>query len=70
MSALEKHLTVTELSQLWNLSDDKVRALFRREPGVLKLATPEKLHRRGYVTLRIPESVAKRVHEKLHGKAA
>jgi hypothetical protein len=65
MSALERHLTVSEVASLWNFSDDKVRNIFRDEVGVIKLATPEKLNRRGYSTLRIPESVAKRVHEKL-----
>ena len=69
MSALEKHLTVTEVSQFWNLSDDKVRLLFQNEVGVLKIGTPSRKKRR-YFTLRIPESVAKRVHEKLHGRPA
>jgi hypothetical protein len=61
----EKHYTVSELAKLWSLSDDKVRDLFRDRPGVLKLASPETLKKRGYVCLRIPESVANRVHQQL-----
>jgi hypothetical protein len=66
----ERHFTVSEVAKLWRFSDDKIRAIFRNEVGVLKLACPEKLHKRGYVSLRIPESVLKRVHERLHGKVA
>jgi hypothetical protein len=66
----EQHFSVPELAKLWGLSDDSIRELFRNELGVLKLARPEKMHKRGYTTLSIPESVARKVHERLHGRAA
>lgn len=49
---------------MWNLSADAVRKLFRNEPGVFVLSRPRRGKRR-YTTLRIPESVARRVHQKL-----
>lgn len=33
----ERHYTVAEVSEAWNLSADKVRRLFQDEPGVLVL---------------------------------
>ena len=70
MAALEKHYTVSELSALWQLSTDSIRRIFRGRADVLKLASPEKLRKRGYVVLRIPESVAQKVHAELRAKAA
>ncbi len=63
MSALEKHLTIPEIAELWNLTPDTVRQIFRNEPGVLRISRPETLHKRGYVSLRVPESVVQRVHQ-------
>ena len=54
----ERHYSVTEVANLWALSRDSVRRLFRREPGVLAIGDK-------YVTLRIPESVLDRVHRRL-----
>lgn len=54
----ERHYSVSEVANLWALSRDSVRRLFRREPGVLAMGDK-------YVTLRIPESVLKRVHRRL-----
>jgi hypothetical protein len=45
------------------LSTDSVRRLFENEPGVLVIERPSKNTRR-YRTLRIPESVALRVHRR------
>jgi len=61
---------VPVLAKLWGFSDDFIRELFRNEPGVLKAVRPEKMHKRVYTTLSIPESVAKKVHERLHGRVA
>lgn len=60
----EKHYTVAELAVLWDLSEDTIRRLFRHEPGVLVLSRARG-SKRCYTTLRIPESVALRVHQKL-----
>ncbi len=61
-SAIERHFTVFEVSDLWQLHPDTVRKLFRDQPGVLKIGSKERRGKQGYVTLRIPESVLARVH--------
>jgi hypothetical protein len=60
----EQHYKPSQLANLWGWHADKIREWFRDEPGVLIEAKPEKLHKRGYVSMRIPASVAKRVYEK------
>jgi hypothetical protein len=60
--AVERHFTVAEVAALWNLSQDVVRDIFRHEEGVLAIGTVNPRGIRGYVTLRIPESVLERVH--------
>ena len=57
----ERHFTVDQLAELWNMSDDFVRRLFLHEPGVV-VFYHHRPGRRVYRTLRIPESVAQRVH--------
>ena len=74
-SAFERHFKPEELGKLWGLSTNVIRALFLGEPGVLVIDRPEKMHKRRYTTLRIPESVATRVHARLaapnqHGQVA
>lgn len=54
---------------MWNLSTDKVRALFANESGVLAIGEQNPRHKRRYVTLRIPESVMERVHARLSAKS-
>lgn len=61
---LERHFTVSELAELWHVSRDTVRRLFRGEPDVLKLYR-HRPSRRPYTTLLIPASVAARVHKRL-----
>ena len=63
----EKHYSVSELAERWGLSPDTIRRLFSDEPGVLVLPKTDgkRTHRRRYTTLRIPESVALRVHLRL-----
>ena len=61
----EKHYTPNELAKLWAVSPDTIRRLFRDESGVLKIGNNGTRYRRGYETLRIPESVAQRVHRRL-----
>jgi hypothetical protein len=69
MIAAEKHYTPVQLSELWQLSPTKVRELFADEPGVIRLGEPSRRQgrklTRSYFTLRIPESVAARVHGEL-----
>lgn len=50
---------------MWGLGVDIIRRIFENEPGVIKIVSPERLHKRRYTTLRIPESVLRRVHRRL-----
>jgi hypothetical protein len=63
--AVEKHYSPTDLAKAWGVSVETIRSIFRAEPGVLKLGRPGTRFRRGYFTLRIPETVAERVHQRL-----
>jgi hypothetical protein len=63
--ANEKHYSVIEIAKLWALSEKTVRKIFEREPGVIQWSTQERLHKRGYRTLRVPETILHRVHRKL-----
>lgn len=62
-SAFERHYTAKELAQLWRLDESTVRRLFRDEPGVLRIPHLRRRRKRDYVSLRIPASVAARVHQ-------
>jgi transcriptional regulator GlxA family with amidase domain len=61
-AAFERHFSVEELAELWGMSQDFVRRLFIHEPGVV-IFFKYRPGRRTYRTLRIPESVARRVHQ-------
>jgi hypothetical protein len=63
--ALERHYKATELAEQWGLSPKVVRKIFADEPGVLKVNRPELMNKRGYCSLRIPESVAISVHKRM-----
>jgi hypothetical protein len=69
VSALERHFSIQEIATLWQLSEDKTRQLFRDRPDVLKLESPERVRpkKRGYLYLRVPESVVLKVHAELRG---
>jgi hypothetical protein len=58
----EKHYTPAEVAEIWGISVDMARDLFRGEEDVLKL---ERTGSKKYVTLRIPESVMLRVHTRM-----
>jgi hypothetical protein len=60
----ERHFSVEELSELWGMGDEFLRRLFLGEPGVV-IFYRERPGKRMYRTLRIPESVALRVHRRL-----
>ncbi len=62
----EKHYAVAEVAKMWNISPDRTRNMFEKEPGVLVLeGNGSRRHERHYRTLRIPESVVARVHRRL-----
>jgi hypothetical protein len=74
----ERHFTCVELAKLWHLSKDMIRKLAAEESGVIRITREElpyarrmrkdgsvKAGKRVYRSIRIPESVAKRIHERL-----
>ena len=67
--SLERHCSVGELSKLWGFSENTIRRLFKKEPGVLKIVHEGTMQKRRYTSLRIPERIAQRVHRRLQGLA-
>jgi hypothetical protein len=66
---LERHYTLTELARQWQVSRRTLRPWFINEPGVIRYGTGKltKARQRSYVSLRIPESVARRVYRRRTG---
>ena len=56
---LERHYSVGEIAERWGLSEKTVRRMFENEEGVLQWGSPETRRKRGYITLRIPNSLIK-----------
>jgi hypothetical protein len=63
-TTFERHYSVEELAERWGMSDDFVRRLFLREPGVVVFFNHQP-GKRVYRIVRIPESVAQRVHRRM-----
>jgi hypothetical protein len=63
--AFERHFSVKQVAELWGLSPDAIRRLFRGEPGVVEVQRNRPGNKRRYTTLRLPQSVVERVHRKL-----
>lgn len=63
----EQHLSVKQLAKLWGFSEFTIRELFSKEGGVIRIVRPENTRtgKRGYTSMRIPDSVARRVHERM-----
>ena len=59
---LQKHFHVNELAELWGASPNTVRRWFENKPGVMKISMGYRRGKDHRVCLRIPESVAERVH--------
>lgn len=57
----KKTLTVNEAAELSGFSRRTVTRLFAGEHGVIVLARPETMNKRGYKSLRIPRAVYERV---------
>jgi hypothetical protein len=65
-ASLEPHFTLAQVAEAWGVSTDTVRRMFEGEPGVLVIEpAPTRYSRRRYRTLRIPASVAERVHRRM-----
>lgn len=58
----ERHFTVAQIADVWGISVDLARDIFRKEPGVVAF---DRTGNGKYITLRVPESVMERVHRKL-----
>jgi len=61
MKAEKQALTVAEVASLTGYSRQTVTRIFEKEQGVLVLSRPEKMHKRGYRSIRIPRAVYERV---------
>jgi hypothetical protein len=61
----ERMYSAAEVAKIWGVSVDLVRDTFRGEPGVMKHARPRTRTKRQYNLIRIPQSVLKRVHQRL-----
>jgi hypothetical protein len=70
--AEEKHYSPGDLSDLWGFAPSTIRELFAEEQGVIRIGAPSRRAgrtlKRSYWTLRIPASVAQRVHSRLTSK--
>lgn len=53
-------LTVRQVSELLQVSDETVLRRFGELPGVLDLGSEEKMHKRRYRVLRIPKATLER----------
>lgn len=64
----ERHFTVPELAEMWNLSREFVRQVVQGEPGVTEWVRQQPGRRR-YRVLRVPKSVAERLYTRALGRA-
>jgi hypothetical protein len=61
-TSFEKHYRVGELAQIWGLGRETVRKLVKDDPGVLKIRFGQK---KAHTTYSVPESAARRIHNRL-----
>lgn len=62
--AQERHYSAAELAELWGVSPQTIRNVFKDEPGVLRIIQKNG-SKRPYTTMRVPNSVLVRVHKRL-----
>jgi hypothetical protein len=53
--------TVAEIAQVTGFSRQTITRLFEKEPGVIIIGCSERLHTRGYRSIRVPAEVCERV---------
>src|ERR1035437_9559931 len=63
LDPMEKHFTVYEIAEAWQVPVCTARRIFRNVPGVINASTPRSLTSRPWSFLRIPASLATWVHE-------
>ena len=69
--AIEKHYTVSQVAELWSISEATVRRIFEDMPGVLKIAMPRLMRgrkQRARVKLSIPLSLVEVAHQQWAGR--
>jgi len=59
---LERHYSLMELSEAWNVSPATLRRWFKHEPDVVRFGKGRRGSKRPYYSMRVPESVALRVY--------
>lgn len=61
---LEHHYTLGELAKQWHMSRGKVDEWFRDVPDIIRFGVGKltKSRKRTYMSVRVPESVARRVY--------
>jgi hypothetical protein len=62
--AVEKYFSPKELADAWGVDTETIRYVFTAESGVVKVEGRVSEPKRSRSTLRIPESVAVRVHRR------
>ena len=63
---LEPHFSPRTLAEIFGVDESIIRRLFQDEPGVVKIGRSGRCDgKRDYITLRIPESVARRKYREL-----
>jgi hypothetical protein len=67
---LERHYTLSELSKAWHVSRATLYVWFANEPDVIRYGSAKlrKGKTRTHLSLRIPESVARRVYLQRTGR--
>ena len=67
---MEKHYTLSELAKAWHLSRATLKVWFSGVPGVIVYGADKlkKGRARTHVSIRVPESVARRVYRERTGK--
>jgi predicted transcriptional regulator len=63
--ATERHYSIAEIAEAWGLCWKTVRRLLDGEPGVVTIGHPGNERRRRYQTVRVPESVLARIHQRM-----
>jgi hypothetical protein len=62
----ETHYSPAQLAKSWGVSAQTIRNIFEAEPDVLRIPSMWSANgKRPYVSMKIPESVAARVHKRL-----
>lgn len=62
----ERYYSLLEIAEIWSLSVGRVRSLFKGEEGVVAFDETPRGHLCHRKTVRVPQHVVDRVHERIH----